>query len=224
MIGKEFAKRNILQRNIVQFTALDLCHRETLRSYHRILFCGYKETNKLRGNKNEDQISNFTTALNIELNNIALNAYMLEDLYGHSLVEMSVAEPAPATALKFLGNNEKNVTVLVSNAGYAFLSDTQLSFLTKMLAACKMNTGDVAIVNLATGPTLDNVMEQLKPEKIIAFGITVHNGAPLFTVDLFRNARLLQAPSLDDLANESDEARALKGKLWSGLKNIFGIP
>jgi hypothetical protein len=160
------------------------------------------------------------------LNDIILNPTMLENLYGHSLVEMLSNAHTPATKplLKFLGNNAKKVTVLVNNPEQTFLPEDQLSFLNKLLLACKMNTGDVAILNLANGAVIDEVIAQLNPEKIIAFGVLIDGpNAPLLTICQFQLASLLNAPGLGDLVKESDEAKLLKGKLWACLKTLFAI-
>src|ERR1700761_3571638 len=59
---------------------------------------------------------------------------------------------APSTGYKFLGGNKKNISILVNSPGSAFLPDNQLTFLPKILEACRMNIGDVAIINTASAP------------------------------------------------------------------------
>jgi hypothetical protein len=161
--------------------------------------------------------------MDTSLNDIALNGIMLENLYGRSLVEIDVPRQPAQPLIKFLGSNAKKVTVLIHNPEFAFLPEDQLSFLSKMLLACKMNTGDVAILNMANGATIREVTAQLKPERLIAFGVNIEPGVALLTIGKFNNAALLYAPDLGDLVKESDEAKLLKGRLWSCLKNLFDI-
>ena len=49
----------------------------------------------------------------------------------------------------YLGNNGKNISILVHEPEAAFLSEESLDFLTKILGACKLNMGDVAVINIA---------------------------------------------------------------------------
>lgn len=157
------------------------------------------------------------------VNDMVLHPLMMEALYGRVLVETDPPRSKSMKSLRYLGNNARRITVLVDGAGFAFLPEDQLGFLTKMLAACKLNTGDTAIVNKANGLTMDDVFDQLKPEKMIAFGTTVSPDLPLFTIGTFNNINLLQAPGLDELSADSDEAKSLKIKLWNCLKTLFDV-
>ncbi|MBA4168280.1 MAG: hypothetical protein H0X41_12200 [Chitinophagaceae bacterium] len=161
--------------------------------------------------------------MDTSLNNIVLTSTMLENLYGRSLVEIQIPRPDSKPPVRFLGNNAKNVTVLVHNAHCAFLPEEQLSFLSKMLLACKLNTGDVAILNMANGATLPEITGQLQPEKLIAFGVNIEPSVQLLTIGRYGSASLLHAPDLEELVTESDEAKLLKGRLWACLKHLFGM-
>jgi hypothetical protein len=161
------------------------------------------------------------------LNDLKLNNTLLVELYGHSLIETGELkiehqkEAKKEQSLKFLGNNTKKVSILVSNPGYTFLPEDQLAFLTKMLSACRMNAGDISIVNMANGDIRQQVIDQLTPLKIIEFGTeTVYD---LFKVDKRGGIEYLNAPDLGELVKETEEAKHLKGKLWAGLKEMFQI-
>src|SRR5687767_9722979 len=52
MIGEIPAKRNVFKRNIVQLTSFYFCNRYAESCNHVLIFCSYKETNKLRPCKN----------------------------------------------------------------------------------------------------------------------------------------------------------------------------
>jgi hypothetical protein len=106
---------------------------------------------------------------------------------------------------------------------YTYLPEDQLAFLTRMLDACKMNTGDVAIVNLAKAQVdQDTVISTLEPEKIISFGPVlpgIKNG--IFSLETIDKRMYLQVAPLDEFVKETEEAKQLKGKLWTCLKQMF---
>lgn len=149
----------------------------------------------------------------------------------HPASSISTASTAPpaSTGYKFLGNNRRKITVLVKSPGVAFLPDDQLSFLTRMLEACKMNVGDVAIVNEANAPVnITALKQQLQPAVILLFGmepteIRLPMNFPLFKLQAYDACTYLCAPSLEDLVKPGDESKLLKSKLWMCLKTLFEI-
>lgn len=169
--------------------------------------------------------------MNQSINDIKLNGLLVEALYGRSLVESTAAEgtalpkneekPAPAKtqlreeipALKFLGNNAKKVTILVNDPANTFMPENHLSFLTKILGACQLNIGDVAIVNTAHSTDPGQIIDTLEPSKMISFGTEL----------ITSNIDNISAPPIKELIIESAEAKAQKSKLWSGLKKMFGV-
>ena len=150
-------------------------------------------------------------------------------LSGAVPVTRTSSPPSPDGSYKFLGNNRRQITVLVQSPGVAFLPDDQLSFLTKMLEACKMNVGDVAIVNLANAAvTITALKQQLQPKVILLFGmepvaIKLPMNFPWFKIQTYDECTYLCAPSLEELVLPGDESKLLKSKLWMCLKTLFGI-
>ena len=138
------------------------------------------------------------------------------------------AQPAEGF-YRTLGNHRRKITILVNTPGIAFLPDDQLAFLTKMLEACKMNIGDVAIINHATLP-LDIAMlkQQLQPSFILLFGleptaIRLPLNFPLFKIQNYDQTTYLSSSSLEELIRPGEENKLLKSKLWVSLKTLFGI-
>lgn len=81
-------------------------------------------------------------------------------------------DPAEPGSYKFLGNNRKHIAIIVHSPGTPFLPDDQLSFLTKILEACRMNIGDIAIVNAAaTSVAITELRQQLSPTAVLLFGL-----------------------------------------------------
>jgi hypothetical protein len=122
------------------------------------------------------------------------------------------APPTPPAAYKFLGNNRKQVAIVVHSPGIPFLPDNQLQFLTKILEACRMNIGDIAIVNAAF------LLFGLEP---VAIKLPIN--FPVFRLQPYDACTYLSAPALSLLVQNSEESKLLKSKLWICLKTLFNV-
>jgi len=165
----------------------------------------------------------------MSLENIRLSPLSVQNLYQHNLVliqKNKKPSKAPGNSIKHLGSNEKNITILIHNEEAAFLTDTELDFLSKILSACKLTLADVAIINLHKEKQLDHekISAVFTPGKIILFGIdpTTVNlpfQIPHFQVQKYNKQLYITAPSLGVL--ESD--KELKKLLWNCFQQIFFI-
>jgi hypothetical protein len=141
------------------------------------------------------------------------------------------ARPAEQTpsGYKILGKNLRKITIIVHSPGIAFLADDELNVLTRMLEACRMNIGDVAIVNHASTPVaVAALKQQLQPSFILLFGPTPPDiglpmDFPVFKIQPYDQCTYLTAPSLQELVKPGDESKLLKSKLWVCLKTLFEI-
>jgi len=203
----------------------------------------------LQGKETKKKPTQLVT-LPMSLNNIQLNPSLLTELYKNSLVEtddsMKPAEKkqaisshaittveanqgasnAKALDWKYLGEYKKNILIIVRYDDAPYLPNEQLNFLTSVLSACKLNLGDVAILNTATAPSAyyKDVQEKFKSSFIILLGLTPEEfGMPLnfpeFQVQPFNNCTFLYTPVLEIL--EAD--KVLKSKLWVCLRKMFGV-
>lgn len=151
---------------------------------------------------------------------------MLADLYRNFLVETESKNSAPEPKqLKYLGNNQKNIIVVVSHESVPFLPDKELSFLSNVLAACKLGIADIGILNAfdREEAQLQNVINE-QANKVLLFGmeplaIGLPINFPAFQLQPFNNRTYLHAPSLSQIEND----KGLKGRLWTSLKAMFGI-
>lgn len=133
-------------------------------------------------------------------------------------------EPVP---YKTLGNNKRQIAIVVNFPNEVFLPETDLQFLTKMISACKLNMADVAIVNHASVQVaIEPLKQQLQPKYVLLFG--VEPGAiqlpisfPAFKEQAYAGCTYLFTPPLNELNQENEEAKLLKRKLWDCLKKIF---
>ncbi len=79
-----------------------------------------------------------------------LPGFLLRDLYKESLVELNEIQQIPEKTADInanvLGNNQKQVLILVSYPGELVITDTDLTFLLTVLQACNLSLNDVSII------------------------------------------------------------------------------
>ena len=131
--------------------------------------------------------------------------------------------------VKFLGNNLKKIVIVVKHPADLFLPEKHLEFLTKILAACKLHIGDVAIVNEGFRfADIHTLKQQLKPNHILLFGIDhtelkLPLNFPHFKIQNYADSTYLSVPALDQLNSDTEEGKLLKTKLWACLKTQFEV-
>ena len=185
------------------------------------------------------------------LNSIDLPAAMVANIYGSALVETgeiapleSPAKPlvneeavitpnveitaAPAetkSPLRSLGENRKNVLILVDSADAVFLNDKDLELLTSILAACKLSLADVAIVNKSQHSiTYKELIGAFAGKVCLLFdippsAIDLPVDFPAYQVQPFAGCSFLYGPSLEEMQSNQE----LKKKLWVSLKRLFNL-
>lgn len=135
------------------------------------------------------------------------------------------AEKTKSREWRYLGDYKKGILIIVRYNNEPYLPDQQLNFLASVLNACKLNLGDVAILNIAHGPfSHKDLREKFKSRFTILFGLTPEEfemplSFPEFQVQAFNNCTFLHTPVIEAL--EAD--KVLKSKLWVCLKKMFGV-
>ncbi|MCW3074864.1 MAG: hypothetical protein JWP69_1933 [Flaviaesturariibacter sp.] len=164
----------------------------------------------------------------MSLNGIQLSSQQLSDLYGSVLVETN-AKPVPAKptlpAVSYLGMKEKNILIITSEPEAKYISETELIFLTTVLAACGLGLADVAIVNwLNTEKDYLKIMDTLQVKTVLlfdvdplSFGLPIN--FPIFQIQEFDKRTYIHAPSLKKVEQDV----TLKKGLWSALKKTFSV-
>src|SRR5215831_2070284 len=174
----------------------------------------------------------------MNLNQIQLPASVIADLYRNSLIEMDKDFSGGASILslkkpertsnkwKYLGENRKNILIVVNYDNTVYLPDEELSFLTNILGACKLSLADVAIVNCNNYEEVNykELIAQFSSRIVFLFDIDpVSFGLPVtfphFQLQPFANATFLFTPSLLQCNNDT----LLKSKLWVCLRRLFNI-
>jgi DNA polymerase III psi subunit len=161
----------------------------------------------------------------MDLNTIQLDAQLLADLYPDNLIETITTTVPEKPVQQFLGHNEKKVLVLVSHQSVPFLPDEELSFLTSVLAACKLSMADIALANISKiePGELPGLIES-QANSVLLFGIDPSGiGLPInfpqFQLQQFNKRSYLHAPTLRELEKDKEAKR----QLWNSLKKLFGI-
>ena len=177
----------------------------------------------------------------MKLNTLKLPHSVITDLYAKSLVTIdndilkqvknittieTDTRPVAALTIQFLGENKKNILVLVNYKNMSYLPDEELTFLTNMLTACKLNLADVAIINLdkMPGASYKEIFSKINGSIILLFGIDPSTlnmpvSFPHFQVQAFNNYTFLYTPSLGEIGAD----KILKSKLWVCLRRIFNV-
>src|SRR5688572_15295494 len=109
----------------------------------------------------------------MELNNIRLTPQMIAELYPNVLIESTTtAVPQPA-GIPFLGDNKKNILILVNEPSVKFIPEKELNFLVSVLTACQLSLADTAIVNLAGKKVAHTELNnELSAKTVLMFGVT----------------------------------------------------
>ena len=179
------------------------------------------------------------------LNDLHLSPAVLSRLYPNSLISTDKndivqpdllakeplkirVEPVKQTehAWKFLGSNQQKILIIVNYKDAVHLPDEELSFLTSMLAACKLSRGDVTIVNRNNYQDVSykDILAHFQSKIVFLFGVEpaafgLPVSFPFFQVQTVANSTFLYAPALEERHTDT----LLKSKLWVSLRSIFGI-
>ena len=178
----------------------------------------------------------------MDLNSINLPASVIADLYHSSLIETGKTDKKfyPDTisetkitpdqkensAWKYLGENKKNILIIVNYPDAVYLPDDDLIFLTGILGACKLGIGDVAIVNFNnhSEASYKELIGYFKSKYVFLFGVEpaafdLPISFPHFQLQSFDNHSFLFSPALKELEND----KLLKSKLWVCLKKALAL-
>lgn len=174
----------------------------------------------------------------MDLDRLTLSPYQVSNLYKRTLVltggmaagtrpageEVIDRSKSPEEPVKYLGDNERHILVLVRDPTAVFLEEKSFQFLVSVLEACKLSMASVALVNLdrETGRTPAAIADALGSTIVILFGTEMAElGLPMvfptYQVQPHGGRTYLGADALPAIAAD----RNLKGRLWSCLKQVF---
>ena len=171
---------------------------------------------------------------------VKLPQFLIADLYKSVLIvdennitiktEKTEQPKEPVnTAIDFFGNNNKFVVVVISDTNAVIIGDEKLQLLTNLLAACKLTTSDVAIVNYNKKQTSYNDIKTiLQPKFLILMGIDAKAFQlpiifPEYKIQSYDNCPILLTTDLNNLLGTTNEVKIEKSKLWLSLKQLFSL-
>lgn len=176
----------------------------------------------------------------MSLNDLQLSTPLITTLYPSSLISTDIEDAAASKksgthqnastdkteSWKSLGNNQKNILIVVNYGDIVHLPHEELNFLTGMLTACKLSLEDVAIINTNNYKKLDyrDILTQFKSKIVFLFGVAPGDfglpvNFPYFQVQSVSNCTFLFSPALEQRHTDV----LLKSRLWVSLRAIFSI-
>jgi hypothetical protein len=180
----------------------------------------------------------------MDLNHIELPAVAIVELYRNSLVgeagviatEPLVTKASPEQVSsemqskdeptwRSLGDNQKQILIVLKSGDSLHLPDHELQFLAGILGACKLSIADVAIVNIEQQAAGYQELTRYFNSRIVLlfdiepadFGLPMN--FPHYQIQAFANNSFLYSPSLRSLEHDKVE----KSKLWVSLKRLFNL-
>lgn len=148
-----------------------------------------------------------------------IDQQLLADLYQGVLV-------TEQQGFRWLGGRAKPVLVVVNQQNAPFLTDEDLSFLTRLLNACKLTLEEVAVFNRFTYPaaTPQEVLDFFSPRTVLCFGVRPSEfGLPVdfprYQLQAWNGCTFMHAPAFATLAQETDERK----QCWASLKRLFNL-
>ncbi len=167
----------------------------------------------------------------MSLENFQMPIDLMSELYKDSLIVLDEkqisSESLKSTGFISLGNNKRNILLLVDETEAVHLKEENLDFLTGILTACKLTIADIALLNIANKKKVEfeQLIQFYQPETIIFFGINAEKlNSPVlqnnpYEIQKTNQINCLIASSLEQIAANVEE----KKKLWACLKTIFSI-
>lgn len=139
------------------------------------------------------------------------------------------AQAGANSRIKYLGGNDKRIAFIVHNPNDVHLPDADLEWLRKLLEACRLNLGDVAIANVAKNPfSITDIKAELFSNTVILLGaepasIQLPLHFPHFNLQQHDGITFLATPAPAQLNQATNEAKLLKSKLWVSLQKLFKL-
>jgi hypothetical protein len=166
---------------------------------------------------------------------IVLPNFILADLYPQSIVcandtnDKVVEKEEKKANIRFLGNNEKNIAIVVNDNEAVNVAENKLDFLSKILLACQFTLAHVAIVNVSNNNLDFNIVkEELNPKFLILMGVDARAFKmplifPEYRTQQYNGCEMLIAKDIEKYLQDKTPNQEEKRKLWGALKNLFGV-
>ena len=130
--------------------------------------------------------------------------------------------------IQYLGNNQKQIAIIVNDSTALYLEERALQFLSNILQACTINLGDIALINIYQQDIeYTQVKKILHAKWCILFGVEPSAikhpiDFHFFDIQQYDDMMYMYAPALQIMNEPSAESKLLKTKLWACLQKFFG--
>ncbi len=164
----------------------------------------------------------------MSLEKLIIHPFNIASLYQKSLVlskNISTIENNTTLPFKYLGKNNKLVTIIIEDEENLHISDIDLAFLTSLLNACKLSLNDVSIINVSKQKIdILQIQQHLNTKYLLIFGVTstlleIPMVFPEYHIHNFSETQILLSHKLTELQKNI----AYKKQLWDCLKKMFSI-
>ena len=131
--------------------------------------------------------------------------------------------------IKFLGEHQKKILVLVQDTDAVHLNERAFDLLTSILNACKLTIADIALINIANKKfSLHQILTQVPSVFVLVFDINptqlkIKLPTKLYTPILLGETQLLFSNNLSQMQGIDQASKIEKTKLWTALKIIFKL-
>jgi hypothetical protein len=176
------------------------------------------------------------------INNISLTPEIIAALYPETLsieptpesgkrpVINPISESKQAAAYLYLGKNLRSICFLVDNPDHEFMNEPQMTFIPKVLTACKCSQDDIAIINIAHQEVqLPELKSQLRPKMIFLWGVSAaqigisQKTLPELAISNVDNIFIVPVFNPERMSSDGAEGLELKQRLWASLKKLFNL-
>ncbi len=153
--------------------------------------------------------------------------FLLAEIYGDKLI--SIRDSNTKNPIAYLGDNVKNVVIVVNEKIDGFISDETLALLERILAPCKLQLQDVAIINFYNQKvSYSKIQEELHPARLLMFDVSTEQIAlpfkiPNYQVQPFDHCQVLCSAALGTMLDSADNPLKEKEPLWKALKRMFNL-
>lgn len=129
-------------------------------------------------------------------------------------------EPEAKPELRFKGNNQRSILILVDYPDHEHIDQADEAFLSKILQAIQVKIEESAILNLVSNNHFDyDTMLQFEAQHVLYFGTNKILPAQFvnYSIQSVSGKQILLSPALAHVAAATSE----KKLLWGALKQMF---
>lgn len=175
------------------------------------------------------------------INDLTLSPALVASLYPETLIateelsgdldlaQKGLTRDSEKTVYPFLGKNQPPFCFLVSYPDHEFIPEPQLTFLQKILTACKYSLDDIAIINTGRRQVeINTLIKQFDPRIIFLWGtgldVTgINQELPDMAITTWQNISIVPVEKTGMMLKNNPEGIALKRDLWICLKKLFNL-